>query len=408
MTKNGRCTGKKSAAATAAAIAVLTVTACALLHAAPLKLKGKFPTGVTAFDIGMTTGTFKYPDSGFPTNAISVSGNYVWLGRHGGLRRYDRATGDYKFFKIDRRICQGIGIINIIPENQYIWTRMTDTGLLCRLDTATGEWTSLENWTLIEHLGAGSQVAFTPDTIYYAAEGGPTWEGINIINRKSSRWIKLYRTKPITAMHVDPKFIWVGIAAGILRINRITEEYKYFGPETYGGGALIKQILPIPGGLAFATIGRHTSIIGDKVEIGDKTLRVYSKKSDKWYSYRIDQHDKIVQDLEDGKIQMTSIKTNPGLVILRDGKWRLLNSKNGLPADEVMGIDKDENCIYAGTSNGLSAFDIKTLKRKDINPNILRSVRNIRKVISDREYLWLITSRDLLRIEKKALFSFPK
>ncbi|MFA6450841.1 MAG: hypothetical protein WCX65_15310 [bacterium] len=393
---------------TNATIAVLALAAFAVF-AAPAVSAGKLPAGVVKFDTDSpSTGEFKRRDIGYQTNAALVYGGYLWLGRQGGIRKFDRITGKWEFFMYDGSICPGFGTIAIVPDPPYIWARLQNTGTLCRFNPKDNSWYSMKHWSIIEHAGSGSQVKFTPDFIYYAGEGGPGWQGLNIIDRKKERWVKLYRSKPISAMLIEPRFMWLGVPAGLLRINRVTEEYTYFQPSEHGGGAFIKEILPIPGALAIATIGDHTGVLGDKLTISKDHINVYIKREKKWYTYKNNEYTKLSKDIDTGKIFITNLFTHPGILILRNGKWSLISSANGLPSDEVLSLDKDDKTLYAATLGGLAALDIKTLKPKDINLHIFRSLRGARRVISDGEFLWVFTSRNLFRVNKKDLFSFPR
>ena len=55
------------------------------------------------------------------------------------------------------------------------------------------------------------------------------------------------------------------------------------------------------------------------------------------------------------------IGTLSGLYVLEGDTIKLLNSKTGLPADEILSLfyDKEEDDLYIGTSNGLSIMDVK-------------------------------------------------
>lgn len=394
---------KKPILAAAAALA-------GLLFAAAIRIAAGAPppAGVVEFDTSPAKGATVRTDKGFPTTAAAVHGDSIFLGRDGGIRKYDRLTGKWEFFRYDGTICPGHGTVGVTAQPPYLWARLTNTGRLCRFDPRGASWHSMTDWKTLAHTGPGERMFFRDDFMYVAGQGSPDWEGVNIIDRNSEQWIKLLPTKPISAMYVDSRFIWLGVPAGILRINRVTEDYTYFQPAEHGGGAIINDILPIPSGIAFATVGNQFATLGDEIKLSKNSFQVYNKSQNRWYSYKNSDRQKLIEDLHGGNISTKYIQTHPGLLILSGGKWRLIDSRNGLDADGVTSIDKDQNYLYVATVKGLSVLDLGALKPKDVNPHIRLALLRPLRVISDREYLWVITSRGLFRVTKKNLFSFPR
>ena len=386
----------------AAALAVL-------LHALliPRVCGAAAPTGVTEFDTAPAKGNAAI-DAGLSPTAVAALGDFLWLGRKGGIRKYDRLSGSWEFFPYKGLVCPGVGTINIVPEPPYLWTRLNNTGSLCRFDPGDGSWFSMKDWTVLARTGQGGPVGFSPDYIYIASQGSPDWEGVNVIDRVKGEWVKLLPTKPITAMYLDPRYIWLGVSEGILRINRVTEDYTYYLPSEHGGGAVVTDILPVPQGIAFATTGDHTSILGDETRVTKKSIQVYMKNRNRWYTYLKSDREKLLKDLQNGTIKPTYIKTRPGLLILSGGKWRLLTVSNGLASNNITSLDRDSKCLYVATLRGITALDISTLKPRDINPHIFRALLQAHRVVSDREFLWVITNRGLFRVTKSSLFSFPR
>jgi len=395
---------KKSIWAVLVLAALIIVCHQCAINAAPASL----PTGMTEFITDPSEGKDRNYDSGYPTHAADVSGDYLWIGRNGGLRKYNKKTGEWIFFKYDPKVCPGNGTINIVADPPFIWARLTSSGALCRLNTVDGSWHTLNHWTVLNHTGTGYPFTPTKSILYVAGSGGPDWEGVSLIDRSSEEWIKLLKTKAPSAMYVDKDNIWLGVPEGILRINRITEEYLYFQPPEHGGGAIIKDIIPIPGGLAFATMGDRTGVLGDKLKIFKTRIQVFNKRQNKWYTYGRNERDSIVRDIQAGKIFTNSIKTNPGLLLYRGGKWTLLNKKTGLSQDEILDLDKDEKFIYVSTINGITVLDLKTLKPVVLNYEIFNTIRQVRKLIVEEKYVWAFTPRKLFRIDKRLLFSSPR
>jgi hypothetical protein len=385
------------------AVALTALLAAALVtRASDVKL----PEGVVKFDTSSVKGN--KADSGFPSTVAAVDKNYFWLGRQGGIRKYDRQTGKWDFYAYDGKICPGTGTMNLVAEPPYVWARLANTGFLCRFDPAGGPWFTMRDWTVLSHTGPGGPMVFTPDYIYVAEQDSPDWEGVNIVDRKKGKWVRLLPSKPVMSMLVEPRFLWLGVPEGILRINRITEEYTYYQPTDHGGGALVKEILPIPAGLAFATMGERTGILGDEMQVFKNSIRVHIKKEGKWHSYQRSERERLTQDLQNGTIFANSINTKPGLLILSGGKWRLLTTKNGLAADNITSIAKDDKYLYVGTAGGTTVLDLVTLRPRDINPQIRVVLLRPRRLISDTKYLWAITNHGLFRIAKSNLFSFPR
>ncbi len=380
-------------------IAAIVAVACFIASAAQL------PEGVVEFDTA--PGSAGRVDTGYPTRAMTLTDKYLWVGRAGGFRRYDRQTGEWSFYRYTAQ-CPGFGTISLIADAPYIWARLTNTGTICRFDTTDGAWHSLSHWSVLEHTGPGSAFIPTKDVLYVASSGGPDWEGVSLIDRHTEKWIKLLKTKPVSAMLIVGKRLWLGVPAGILRIDSLTEEYRYFQPYEHGGGALVKDIIEIPGGLAFATFGDRTSILGDKLKINSNTIQIYIKETDRWYTYKKSERDRIINDVQTGKLIVTNINTHPGLLIYRDDKWTLLTKEDGLQTNDVQSLARDENFLYAGTLMGITVFDMKTMKPIVINHNISVAMRQVRKVLVDDEYLWIVSMRGLFRVDKKVLFSTPR
>jgi len=347
-------------------------------------------------------------DEGFPTTAAAVQGKYLWLGRDGGLRRYDRDSLSWEFFKYNNAVCKGTGTINVVPDGRFIWGRLTNTGALCRLNPEDRKWSTLDHWTVKIHSGTGFPFLPDKDVYFVAGSGGPEWEGVSLIDRKSGEWIKLLKTKPVSAMHVEPRHLWLGVPEGILRINRITEEYTYTQPFEHGGGAMVKDIAPIPGGLAFATMGDRTGILGDKLQITKNTIKVYMQQQKTWYTYDKSERYKILQDIQAGRIVVTNVTTNPGLLTFKNNKWKLLTVKDGLPGNEILDLETDSRYLYVSTYKGICALELKSLQPAVLNQSIANSIRQVRRTVSDDKYLWIFSNRGLFRVEKKYLFSAPR
>ncbi|HOO57495.1 MAG TPA: hypothetical protein PLN69_11770 [bacterium] len=370
---------------------------------------GKLPTGVVEFE---TTGNReKDPylfDSGYPTTAAAVQGDYLWLGRNNGLRRYHRETGEWTFFAYPGTKCPGKGTINVVSEPPYIWARLTNTGTLCRLDPRDGTWYTPGDWTVISHRGQGRELFITEETFTYAANGSPDWQGVNIIDRKLNKWVELHSTKPISSMLPTKRYFWLGVPEGILRINRVTEEYTYYQPEEIGFGALVKDIEQIPGGLAFATMGNRIGVLGDKVRVFKDYIRVYNKDQDSWQQYDKNERERLIRDIESGKTSVNYIKTTPGVLILKDEIWTLIGEDQGLDHPDTIELEKDDSFLYICTSKGINVRDIETFEPVDINPHIYLSLLHTWRLLPDGEYYWAFNKRGLFRVDRKSLFSSPR
>lgn len=369
--------------------------------------KTTLPTGMTLFDTEAAQGKNR-KDRGYPTVAAASDGKHLWLGRDGGVRRYDAETGQWVFFEIDSSKCPGYDVVNVASDPPYVWVRRTSTGSLCRLNPETKEWKPLDHWTVLQHTGPGYPFEADKDLYYVASTGGPDWEGVSIIDKESGEWMKLLPTKPPQSMHVAKDYIWVGVPEGILRIDKITEKYRYYQPTEHGGGALVKDIISAPWGLAFATLIDRTSILGDEMKIDRDTIRVRMKEDGEWREYSRKNREELEKDLENGKVKVRTIKTRPGLLLLQNGKWKLLTSKDGLPADDVIDLDKDERFMYISTAKGISALELKSLKAPVLNREILARLRQTRRMIVGDKYIWAFTNRGLYRVTKRLLFSEPR
>ena len=73
------------------------------------------------------------------------------------------------------------------------------------------------------------------------------------------------------------------------------------------------------------------------------------------------------------------IGTLSGLYIMDGKNFKFLNSKTGLPSDEILSLfyDKEEDILYIGTSNGLAIMDVK-LFDSYVHPELVIKVNNIK------------------------------
>ncbi|HOC93463.1 MAG TPA: hypothetical protein PKH33_13995 [bacterium] len=403
---------EKGTAAKAAAFALAAALAIAAspISSAPKAAKPSgLPTGVIQFDTAANPDAARAKiDSSPPTTAAVAAGEHLWVGRSGGIRRFDRHSGKWDFFPYKGNQCPGTGTSGIFFEAPHVWARVANTGALCRLNEADGSWFSHDHWTVKEHLGPGGPVIFTPERIYIASQGGPEWQGVNIIDRRTGEWVKLLPSKPAAAMVTDGKHLWLGVPSGILRINRVTEEYTFFQPDEHGGGSLVNDIIRIPGGLAFATSGNQNGILGDETKLTRNSFSVYIKKTKRWHNYKNEDREKLIRDIENGTIFYKFVAVTPGLVIYKNGKWSLIDASKGLDSSDIVTIAADDSHLYVGTARGINVLDINTLKRKDVNIHIYRSLMVPKRLISDREYLWALNHRGVFRITKRNLFLSPQ
>jgi len=347
-------------------------------------------------------------DSGYPTRAADILGDSLWLGRDGGLRRYDRKSGEWSFHPYNEEECPGYGTVNVVAEPPFVWARRTSTGRLCRYNPQDDTWHGLSHWTVISHTGPGFPLYLGKEKLYVASTGSPDWEGVSLIDRETEEWIKLLKTKSASCIYVGPEYIWLGVPEGVLKIDKISEEYQYHQPYEHGGGAFIKDLIPIPGGMAFATIGKRTGILGDRLRITKDSIQVYMESSDRWFTYDKKDRDKVVEDLHSGKIIITNIKTNPGLLILKNDKWNLITVEDGLVYDEILDLDKDDRFLYVSSARGISVFELTSLKPVPLNEHIFAVLKNVRRIIADDTYIWVFSHKGLYRVEKRRLFSSPR
>jgi hypothetical protein len=407
-------TGEKEKATTVAkaaafALAAAIAVACSISSASSATKSSGLPAGVVQFDTAANPDPARSKtDYSPPTTAGVAAGEHLWVGRAGGIRRFDRHSGKWDFFPYKGNQCPGIGTSGIFLESPNIWARVANTGVLCRLNQADGSWFAYDHWTVKSHLGPGGPVIFTPERLYIASQGGPEWQGVNIIDRRSGEWVKLLPSKPAAAMVSDGKFLWLAVPSGILRINRVTEEFTFFQPDEHGGGSMVNDIIRIPGGLAFATSGNQNGILGDEMKMSKKSFSVYIKKTKRWHTYQNEDREKLIRDIESGTIFYKFVAATPGLVIYKNGKWSLIDAAKGLDSSDAIAIDADDSHLYVGTARGINVLDINTLKRKDVNVHIYRSLMVPKRLISDREYLWVFNHRGVFRVSKRNLFLSPQ
>ena len=95
------------------------ILAVLLMHAGTRAAGTPLPEGVVKVDTDKPEGPGSRIDEGYPTTAAALHGDYLWLGRDGGLRRYHKDTLEWEFFRYDNKICKGNGTINIAPDGQF-------------------------------------------------------------------------------------------------------------------------------------------------------------------------------------------------------------------------------------------------------------------------------------------------
>ncbi len=73
------------------------------------------------------------------------------------------------------------------------------------------------------------------------------------------------------------------------------------------------------------------------------------------------------------------VGTLSGLYVMDGNNIKYLNSKTGLPSDEILSLfyDKDEDFLFIGTSNGLSIMDVK-LFDSYVHPDLNIKINNIK------------------------------
>lgn len=150
------------------------------------------------------------------------------------------------------------------------------------------------------------------------------------------------------------KNIWIGTGLGLCKLSNFsiklarTEWKKTFFPSNPVLNSKIKSIFQDS---------------NNKVWIAsDKGIASYNLKDDSVKTitsingYDLFSSTSVVSDKKN-RIWIGNMK---GLFLLDGNSIKILNMQTGLPSDEILSlfIDKDENLLYIGTSNGISILDI--------------------------------------------------
>lgn len=161
------------------------------------------------------------------------------------------------------------------------------------------------------------------------------------------------------------KNIWIGSALGLVKLTNIIEnhgEWKWDKSFFYNNPILNSRINSI-----YEDSSSNVWFAGSKgvakYNLTDGVINNYSE----FQNYDLSSANALSSD----NINRIWIGTLRGLYVLEGDDIKYLNTKTGLPSDEILSLfyDNEKSLMYIGTSNGLSILDIKMFD-ENVNPSL--------------------------------------
>lgn len=351
-------------------------------------------------------------------HGILADGDALWVGRKGGVRRYDTATGDSKYFPLKQ--CEAGAVIALARAGDALWAITEPLGKLCVLDITTGKWHIPGNWRLRENTTGASQIAFVQfplmvrsgddvppplaGRILVNGQGGPESEGISVIDHEHEKWLALLKSKPAQAFWAGPETIWAAVSEGILQIDLPSGKYIYHLYSETGCGSAVTGIVETSYGVFAASKPADNSELGLAMKVFREGVAVLARPQGaryafRWRFYRRDQGRRLNDDLSTFLVPR-NFKTPGGLCRYKDGKWSALSAKQGLPDNTVTAFASDDAHLYAATSRGLAVIGVQDFKVINTMPD----VRNVAMLAVSGTGLWAATgNNDLFRLDFNTL-----
>lgn len=276
-------------------------------------------------------------------NDITVIDDDIWLGTLHGITKYSKKTDSWHTY-------WGTNNVEVIKqdpvEKRYIWFG-TGSGVR-RLDTTTDNWDYFTKKDGLPHSWVTS-IAFSGKEVWFG-----TLNGLSRYNRKTHQW-RSYTTKEglpmrrVSCLVVDesnPNYLWVGFEqGGIYRFNKKTEEWQSYPQIT----ALGIHDIQIENGKVWYAANNGLAYYDLKNEV---ITRVDNRRT---YTFLLSPDKRYIwvgQATEEGRLLRYNRKTGDRIIY---------NCEKGLAGWQVncLTYDKKDNCIWVGTTGGVSKIPFK-------------------------------------------------
>lgn len=153
------------------------------------------------------------------------------------------------------------------------------------------------------------------------------------------------------------KNIWVGTTLGLCKVSGLPGDRSAWQKSFFADDPVLNSKI-----VAISQVNEHHVWFA-----GDKGIARYNLESDSMTSYTtLLGHDvSTATSLVSDARSRIWIGTMRGLYVSDGNTMRSLNSRTGLPSDEVFSLayDRSENILYVGTSNGISFLDVDAFDR---------------------------------------------
>lgn len=364
----------------------------------------------------LDTGAGSEGDAG--VYSLFVDDGTLWVGRSGGVRRYDTASGAGQYIPLKH--CDAGNVIAMARAGGKLWAITSPLGNLCALDIASGNWHIPASWQLRQNATGASQIAFVKfplmvspeeqvppplaERILVNGQGGPESEGISVIDSEQEKWVALFKTKPAQVFWAGPETIWAAVSEGILQIDLRSGKYIYHLYSETGCGASVTGIVDTSHGLFVASKPADQSELGLAMKVFREGVAVLARPPGaryafRWRYYRRDQARKLNDDLSTFLVPR-NFKTPGGLCRYKDGQWTALGEKQGLPDNTISAFANDGSRLYAATNKGLTIISMQDFKVIKSLPD----VKNVAHLAVSESGLWAAANtNDLYRLNTEAL-----
>lgn len=276
-------------------------------------------------------------------NDIALIDDDMWFGTLSGITKYSRKTDSWHAY-------WGASNVEVIKqdpvEKRYIWFG-TSSGVH-RLDLTTDNW---DYFTTKDAFPPNrvTSITFSRNEVWFG-----TLNGLSRYDRKTHQW-RSYTTKEglptrrVSCLVVDefnPSYLWVGFEqGGIYRFNKKTEEWQSYPQIT----ALGIHDIQIENGKVWYATNNGLAYYDLK---NDAITRVNNERTYAFFLSPSKKYIWIGQAIEEGRLLCYNRETKEQVVY---------NREKGLAGFKVscLTYDKKNNCIWVGTTGGVSKIPFK-------------------------------------------------